>query len=693
MTEPNKPDPEPDGGAPEKAQEQGSAIKPEPDRSEREPSNEDPDSFDETTVRQDASTINNIYGLYADNAVLGTTIRKPPTIGTIRPEVVAAALRMFCGCEALQRAGSVLSRHHLVILIGPEGSGRYLAALAMLSGWPEPNLTNSIVSYSPTMSIAELARKDTLKHQRRYLLHEMIGDGKASAELRFEIARLKQVLSRTDSHLVITADAAAIFRGDFGELAVSWTPPDGQTIFDYYDNCGELDLSEEDRARAREYAAGLGRPHEVVGFIARLAGGIEAAMHSQFEVDRENVRSWFEKTEGNLDEELMAAAACFLDRIPERVFERCLSRLAQLVREYDSQERAPSTDPLKLIRKPWRPSAASESVVTMVEVADGGEPLVAFRSPAMRRHALAEVWSRYSFGLLEPLRLWIRELVRDVSADVRIQAAMGLALLAERRWADVKESFLDPWSDDIAVNRAAAAATLSMMAASDLLAPKALEVVIAWSDKQGARRAMTAALALAGPLSVRYQIRAFEELWFLTTRGSHIAAVARMALSLQLSGAGSNHERALVVLRLTGEALRWTQRQKGDLEIRSATSATLTVLRAPSLDSDELVIIGLLRACSEAVEVVGSLMSDVLLSAPHYHQAVDLLRSLLTDLTNMDDGRLSASRLGNAVFSPWKPEELEVLRPKIERDLAASTRDVELSRQIVKSFLYGIQDH
>lgn len=653
----------------------------------------DPDSFDETKVREEAQTVNHIYGLhaeYVDFATSGGRHRRP-AVGVIKPETVTADLRVFCRCDAFEKADAVLAKYGAVILVGPEGSGRYLAATALLSQWPKMTLAASIVSFAPSMSIADLARKDTLKKQRAYFVHDMLGDGRASAEVRFEVTRLREVLRKTGARLVITADTTSLCHGDFGELVVAWTPPNAADIFDRHLPDSGVAISPDDLPRAREYAGGLKNPRDVVNFVARLSEGVDAAMHSQSDVDHSQVQAWFDNPERTLEDQLMVAAACFLDDVAERIFERCLSRLDQLVREYDSEERAPSADRLRLEYKPWRARPASEGLVTTVDDGTNGEPRVGFRSRFMRQHALAEIWSSYGYGLLQPLRRWINELILDVSIDVRVQAAMGLALLAERRWNEVKESFLDPWSRDLAINRAGAAATLSMMAASDALAPKALETAIAWSDKQGARRAMTAAIAFGGPLSLRYPDKTFEELWHLSTRGAQIAALARVALSLQLCGAGEDHERALAILRNTRDALEWTTKHRGDLDLRNATAAILAILQSPSLDSDELMIAGLLRARPDAVDLVGSLVSEVLLSAPHFHEGVDLLRQLLAELTNMDDGLSVAVRLGEAVFRRWSAEALKTLKPKLERDLAAGPEAVELSRQIVRSFIYGIE--
>ena len=285
-----------------------------------------------------------------------------------------------------------------------------------------------------------------------------------------------------------------VARGDFADLVVNWAPPDGGAVFDQHLACSGRQWNWPTRPPAPAvYAAGLSRPAEVAGFVRRLADGLDEAMHSQVEADREEARNWFEDKSRTLSAELAVAAACFLHRVPERTFERCLARLQELVGEYDQDERAPGVAGLTLdrSREEW---AGDSGLITTIE-GEGrfGERLVAFRSPHLRQHVLFEIWNRYGYGLIQPLRDWIDLLVADTALEVRLQTAAGSTLLAEGRWWEVKESFLDRWSTDLFVRRAAAANTLSMMSGSEVLAPVALEVALGWLDRtQGPRRAMTA---------------------------------------------------------------------------------------------------------------------------------------------------------------------------------------------------------
>lgn len=651
------------------------------------------DEVNEDRIRNDQRTVIKIAKFQAEVAAFGTdSSHRRGAVGAITAAVIAETLGAFCSSESFQEAEERLAKHRMVVLLGSEGSGRYHSSLALLGGWPRLALDNPVVSFSPTTTIAELAAKDRLKSGRRYLLHDARGDGRANAELRFELARLRQALADTEARLVITASAGTLFRGDFGELVVEWRPAAAAEVFDSHYAHRKLALDADELARAKAHAATLVTPAEVAAFAARLIDGVEKAMHSQVDADRDRVRTWFDDEGKTLEAEFAVAAACFLDRVPERMFERCLGRLRQLILDFDIEERASVTTPIKLT-KAW---AIKDGLLTTIEPDDPfADPLVAFRSPHMRRPAIEEVWRRYGDNLLNPLRRWIHELSRDVALEVRAQAAAGLALLGEIRWNEVMDSFVEPWSKDLAINRAAAATTLSMMATSDKLAPRALEVALKWSEKHGPRRGRTAALALGGPLNERYPDRTFEQLWYLASVNNPVAAVARVSLSLTLTGAHEDGDLDRVVLTLKNvrDALRWAKTRRSALELRCDVSTVLTVLVAPSDSVDGLVVADLLRRRSQAAGLVGELLGEVLHSAPHRHRGVDILRRVLAELTSAPGGAAAAAQLGNAVFGTASAELREPFRQTIKSELSVDAANAELSRQIIRSFIHGLTDN
>ncbi|WP_155369056.1 hypothetical protein [Catellatospora vulcania] len=645
-------------------------------------------------LRFEAQTITNIFGgVHAGAANFGGAHQTgwARTTGPVDSAQMDAILRDFVRPGPYEQALKVLHRAGLVVLVGEEGIGKRAGALALLRDAASGQ--DSVLALSPSYDFAQLAAYPHLKPGRGYLVQDMRGDGRSSPEQRFEIERLTRVLQAKQLRLVITAQPRSLSRTDLGDLVVDWDPPDLVDLFQRLLRRSGLKLSPADERRARAHLDTLCQPRQVAEFVDRLPQGVEAAMRSQSEQARQEASAWLEDSTRTDAEVLVAAAACFLSDLPERLFEQGVARLQQIVREHvgfdgpaargepvTSEQRLPQS------RRLW--AGRTGLVVTAGAGTSTDERRVAFRVPELRAHTIAEIWARYGHELLEPLRRWIRELAQDPSVEIRAQVAYGLSLLAKVNWSEVRESFLTQLSDGVAAERVTAAFTLSMMCADEDLASIALETALGWSENSGQRRAMTSAIACGGPMGVSHLGKAFEQLWYMTTRGAQIARVARTSLSLLTSGA-EEAGRAMAVLRTTVDALHWVIRNGGALKRREALWTVLEILAAESFAAEELVIVRLMRDRDDAYPAVGTLLAAVLESGPHRHGAVNVLRRIITTLSGYDQGHLIAGRLGDAVFAHWPSHDL--LRQQIRRELALSAKEAETARLVVHHFLTGLR--
>lgn len=654
-----------------------------------EPSGPDEDIESDETLQQTATTIINVMRMQAENAAFGTaTGGRPPSTGTLDVGAVGDALVAFRGSDAFERAQKILIDQWLVVIVGHQATGRYSAALGLLTDWPATP-ASSVQSLSPTTSVHDLAEPGLVKPGRRYLVHDIRGDGRASAEQRHDLSRLRPALRKAQSRLVVTAEPGALSTSDFGDVLVEWVPPACVEILQSHLTTAGVTLAPDDLDRARRHASTLARPHEVAAFVARIqARGLTEAMNLQSEIDCRQVTDWLDDPNRTVADRLTLTAACFLAGVPEHVFERCVARLNQLFHEHGGGVTEPVGQSALDVEKPW---TRLDGLLRSMPSARFGERQVEFCSPYLGDYAIAEIWRRYGYRLIEPVRQWVDELVADTSLDVRTQAPFAVARLAESRWTEVEESFLVPWANDTLAHRLAAVNVLSAMASSEQLAPRALQLAIAWSDRQGQRRAMTAALALGGPLSTRYPQPTFEQLWALTARAQRIAAVARVALSLMLTCASAEPAQALRTLRYTVGALNWAMANQTPVGRRASTGAVANILAAPKLGSADLVIAELLQVDPEhAIEPIGILLAEVLASGPHHHGGVDVLRRLLNEIADRPENVSVADRLGDAVRRRWDPDQRQVLLPQVELALGLSQEEADLNGNVIRSFIRSI---
>ncbi|MFI7618434.1 hypothetical protein ACIBP6_45160 [Nonomuraea terrae] len=382
-----------------------------------------------------------------------------------------------------------LAACRLLVLVGEEGTGRRLGAVALLSRMSLAE--GRITVLSPAATAHELLTGTEYEPGRAYLLHDWV----TVSTDRTALVDLARKLAELGSYLVITRDggpSAAV------EVEHPWVAPEPGELFDLCLSTFDRrdGVSAEDVARARDIAHLLATPAEVVRLAARVARGEEA--------EGEEVAAWFD-TKPPLREVLAVAAPAFAHRLPAPAFDRQLARLERLCGE--TGERPPSCP--------------------LVGSRDG---LVAFLAPHQRAQVLAELVVRYGFWLWQPLRDWALSLPGEGPA-VRASAAEAVALLAAHSFAEVRHTFLEVWARGNAAERAAAAGVLSSMCADDALAPKALGIALAWADGPEDVR-VTAAAALGGALAARYPGDAVRHLRRLETGHGPAAVVAARSLAL-----------------------------------------------------------------------------------------------------------------------------------------------------------------
>ncbi|MGW0806490.1 hypothetical protein [Nonomuraea sp. NPDC002799] len=412
-----------------------------------------------------------------------------PVTGDLNRREADTLLRSYLepGCfpEAVRR----LAACHLLVLVGEEETGRRLGAIALLSRMSLAE--GRITVLSPAGTAAELVSGTEYAPGRAYLLHDWI----AASTDRIELVNLARKLAEFGSYLVVTRDGPP---SQAVEVELPWAVPDPGELFDLclrtFDR--RACRSPEELARARDLALTLPSPAEVVSVAIRLTAG-----HPPVSAE---ITAWFD-TKPPMRDVVTAAALVFAHGLPAPVFAPLLARLERLCGEH-------------------RPAGPHPLAVT-----SGG--FVAFGAPRHRARVLAELVARYGFRLWQPLREWVRSLAVE-GPEVQVRAAEGVALLAARSAGETRHEILEVWAEGTARERVTAAHVLSYMCADDALAPEALRLALAWAADPAGLRATTAAVALAGGLSVRYPGDSLRHLLRLASGAGPAATVAGRALAL-----------------------------------------------------------------------------------------------------------------------------------------------------------------
>ncbi|MDI5939699.1 MULTISPECIES: hypothetical protein [unclassified Micromonospora] len=649
--------------------------------------------------RYGARVINKFYGqvhaAHATFGVSGGTLATPALVGRLRPADIEHALRYYVRPRGFTATLSELRASQLVVLTGEEGVGRRASAFALLH--EATGRAGEVTGLSPAMPLAQLIEYDYLR-DRGYVVLDWLGERRDGVVQEFGLARLSDRLEKAGAFLVITTEPRAALRPGSSRHVVAWQRPDPNAILDgrLLDGRG-LPLPEDDQARIRQHAAELGRPAEVVRLLDRLPQGVEAALDEVEKTARHRVEEWFGQA-SEWDELLTVAALAFAYELPERTFERTHARL----REIDRAERIPqpTVDPEFAAPPPViqgrRGLHRDGGLIarqdgTTLDDDLGYERRIVFVSAAMREHVLREL-NECDYQLWQPLRLWMDEVAASRDLDVRLQLALGVTLLARNRSAAGEaRDLLRSWAAGNAAKRFTAVSTLSFMAGDDVLAPVALRTVLGWTDGAGQNCAVTAAMALGGPLGIRYPTEAERWLWHLSTRGQRIRVMAVRSLGLLFCATAADLGGSVALLKRLLLRLRRTLTAAVDLrQPGHATEAVLEVLAVQHLDREEPMVAYVLRLRPEAIATIGALWAEVLRSLPHRGPAIDALRATLGALARFPAAGDAAGQLGGAMRAELSPDECALLC----RDLAWALRcpfgEADVYRPVMDALLAAL---
>ncbi|MER6944169.1 hypothetical protein ABT294_09115 [Nonomuraea sp. NPDC000554] len=640
---------------------------PQPEEAEQgdEPPGEEKD-FDEKALGQSATVINNffdqvdgshsIFGIGAPRSTRSMT-------GTLDLADIERALGCFVAPQGFGEAVRVLRERRVLVLVGREETGKWTGAVALLDRVRQT--TGQIRVISPARRLDELAAKTPFKKGWGHLVHGWIADDGAQDLQRFEFDTLSRKLEQAEAHLVITLNGDRARAGLEG-VHISWQTPDPLELFDAH--LGDTAITDE-IAEVRRRAGELRSPRRIAALARQIAGGERSPSEVLADLSGSEVVTWFDG-KPKRSEVLVVAALAFAYGVPERVFERLLVELEQVADEVKLRGREPEKraddDDLPQHRALW----GGDHPLITVERSTGqtvGERRIVFRGSQQREQVINELMDRYGYDLWEPLRLWIRDLADDLPA-VQTQVAAGLSLLAAANPQEVRESFLEPWAAGGWAERLTASMLLSMMCADDALAPLALSTALCWVVDAGQAPAMTAALAFAGGLSIRYPADSVDWLWFLSQRATRIRDVARRALVLLFQGAAERDEGVLPVLRLLARHVDLDLR--GDFEpgrARTALEAVLAVLACGRLEAgDEPLAAWLLLSEPDSARPLGVLWAWTLHSAHHRGAAIRALYSTLRALEGREGAVPAAGALGEAVWSALPADAARLVKRAIE---------------------------
>jgi hypothetical protein len=607
-------------------------------------------------LRRTTQVINQFYGnVDAASAQFGVTIgvSNRRATGPVDEAQVRQAHEHFIAPAQHDEAARVLVSEHVVVLAGPESTGRTTSAIVLLHlALDDPQAP--LVSLSPATTLTKLAEYPHFKRDRGYLVRGWVDDAQPVAVQQFELARLAERLQENGTYLVLVTDSTRVRRQALGTRVIDWEPPTAEALFDEY-------APPQPDPQARERVMELNEPAEVVTFAKDLACGLETALARLEGSAAKQVAEWFDSAPDRR-RTLEVAALAFAHGLPDRTFETVFERLLKIANPVAVDV---STEPELRQSRAHRsnhPLVTTTRAIQGPSGLAGGRRLV-FRSVEHRTHVITELVDRHGFELWDPIRTWLHELAAEPPlSELHFQIALGISLLARNSLHEVEQDYLHDWANGFAVMRLTAAHVLTWMCIDDSLAPQALRIALSWLRDAGPRRAMTAATALGSEIGNRYPADALRMLWYLASRSQRIGNVARVSLGLLFSSAVDNTEDIGWVLNVLRTLARRDIAEGNEYRrSRLARTALLAVLSGSCEGSNEPIIAHVLRRQPETVHAVGEIWCWVLLSGSHRGRAIKALREALRSLAERDGTRPVVEKLGKAIRERMPTPQLALL--------------------------------
>jgi len=686
----------------------------------------EPDQWDGAAELRDIRKVyvqNNFHaGVHAEHGVFGVGGGEPMSAtatGPIPPERVAESLRGFVPPAAFAAAQTVLRRHRFVVLVGPDGVGKRALGLHLLRLVCRPSA--ALVAASPAKSLGQLAAME-LATGTGYLVADHLGAGEEPAVRTYEADRLATGCANRDTHVVLTTTSKRLGERFLAPYAVAVGPPD--PVDTLHSHVGDAEIEPDVLAMAATHVSGSRQPREIALLAKRMIADPARAVQAMRDVPGEHVAEWFDR-QVTMRELLSVTALALGGSQPEPTHDLLLDTLrahAEAVRE--DREAAPHVAWHEEVPRQRDRDHPLVTVATGDELDDEDGWLsgrrVRFRHDAYRERVLFELHERYGNELWIPVRNWLHDLCRtDFGIELQGELAQALAVLARLNFVEVRETFLSSWAAGGARERVTAAGVLWFMCHDDRLAPVALRTALEWGQDMGLHRAVTSALALGGPLGIRFPDEAMQRLCFLSLRAKRIGVVARAAMGALFAVAAADGGEATgrVLATVRSELVRATGRRGGDPTADSYVTAQLdtgtddvddpdreqyergwtgrvaTAARSMVVallcaeDGGRPVAATILRTQPEHVGRLGELWAEVLCSAPHRRAAIDALRDTLRSLENENQPATAAvGRLGAAIHAAMPAPHRPLRTTELVRAMTGD-RDDRPSELLVTTLL------
>ncbi|MYW20665.1 hypothetical protein GT039_35155 [Streptomyces sp. SID2955] len=629
--------------------------------------------------------------------------------GLLDGDEIDALLRAYIRPDCFEAAARELSRTGVVVLTGPQGTGKRSGAVALLRETVGPSV--DYVVLSPDIGLDQLAER-TFDAGVGYVVLDHTGTvgtaaGAAGSSSDFDWRRVRDQLRRYGAHLVITT--VQLVTGGLPEAVphLAWRPPDLDKVV----RARLVQARTPQDIVARAVAGIPARcPVAVVAEAARqIAAGADPdqAWKEHSGTAPQAVQDWFgAEEERSLREIAEVTTLAFAPGIGRRDFESLQVILEQLLEPvYFTPERTPapsdpaaSGTPGQAVHDPQEPqpprarpvdrrrSLARNALITTEMYVYGAttREVMVFADTELRRWVLQALWHEHPTEYWDAVRHWLGAVV-DAGPDPALQLciASGLTLLGHIAFDEVVQSYLDPWArgESGETGQNLAVYVLWYMCLEETQAAAALTLVRTWAQSTHPALRGTALRVFSGQLGATFPTDAVKWLWAVLRSGVldrrqerelGLQSWAQLFLTLV-----DCQEDAGIVLDALAHRIRKERRTRAAAYSNSgllALEITLWVFTVTERLSGRPAVARHITARPGETALVAELWAAILCYRPLRRGALSALLVTARALPAVtSDPTTAAARLGHALTAVLPQAEIPLLKDELTR-LADSRR-------------------
>ncbi|MGZ9933123.1 hypothetical protein ACXNSR_24990 [Streptomyces sp. NC-S4] len=677
----------------------------------------------------DYRVYNNFYGpQYHGRAHFGiaTAAERPGrarATGLLDGDEIDALLRSYIRPDCFDEAARELSRTGIVVLTGPQGTGKRSGAVALLRETVGP--CADYVVLSPDIGLDQLAER-TFDAGVGYVVLDRTGavagvgaDGStgtagtgadaAGPSSDFDWRRVRDQLRRHRAHLVITTVHGVAGRSPKAVRHLPWRPPVLDKVVRARLVQARIPQEIVDRA-----VAGIPPrcPIAVVADAAqRIAAGADPdqAWKEHSGSAPQAVQEWFgAEDERSLREIAEVTTLAFAPGIGRRAFESLQDLLERLLGpvyfapeaavgsgagaaadgaaapDATGQAAAPDGQDERQRRRARpvdrRRSLSRNALITTEMQIYGAttREVMVFADSELRRWVLQALWRDHPTEYWDAVRHWLEALVdADPDPALQLSIASGLTLLGHIAFDEVVQSYLDPWArgESGETGQTLAVYVLWYMCLEETQAAAALTLARTWAQSLHPTLRGTALIAFSGQLGVTFPTDAVKWLWAVLRtsaiekreeREHGLRAWAQLFLTLV-----DCQEDAGIVLDALAHRIRKERRTRS--AAYSATGllvleTTLWIFTATERLSGRPAVARYVADRPEEADVVAELWAAVLCYRPLRRSALSALLVTARGLHAVtSDPTAAAARLGHALAAALPQVEHPLLTSELGR--------------------------